>query len=230
MPLGVDHLQFSVPCLEHAGELLRNLGFQQEFGEKDFDGCAPAFFRERGKSMAFFSTEDTRIEVINAAAGDGQGRRHGVYVPVFSPHAEIVEVPSLSARCRGPVSGHLSHVEVHVDNPAASREFWSRLGFQPESGSSGRLAFPRTMVGMGLAIELCERRPTEHPGQFVDDPGCSLIALIDRDATATLRDLEGFGSPWASYPFQINGRRIHIHMLRGPSGELVELIQLAPRR
>lgn len=229
MPLAVDHVQFSVPSLEHASEMLLRLGFQRLFVEVDFDRGEPLFFRERGKTMSFHATEETRIELINGAAGEGARRRHDTYVPVFSPRAEPVEVPELAAVCRGTVSRILGHVEVHVGNIQASREFWRRLGFQPEAGSEDRLAFPRTMIGMGLAIELRERPANGRAGLFVDDPGCSLIALLDRDSTTTIRDLDGIGSLWDSRPFRINGRSMNIHMLRGPSGELVELIQFVSR-
>lgn len=228
MPLGVDHVQFSVPSLDGGADFLRSHGFRQDFAESGFDGEGAPFFRERGKSMTFHSTDTTRIELVNAAQGGQHGVAHDTYVPVFDPDGDLVNVAALAAPCRGAVSTRLLHIEVHVDDLEASLRFWRVLGFR-EEGAGSRMTFPASIAGVGLAIEFRRRRTTRPSGLFVDDPGCSLIALVDRDCEATLEALRGSGSLWASHGFRIKGRPVRVHILSGPGGELVELIHFLPR-
>jgi hypothetical protein len=223
MPLGVDHVQFSVPSVDTAVGCLTACGYRQLFREENFDSGAP-FFHVPGKTMVFLSSSEVRLELINSSAEP----RQDLYVPVFAQGDSPVEVTELGTLCRGRPTATLSHVEVHVADAGASAKFWRAIGFEP-SADPNVLFFPRRVYGMALQIRLIES--TRNQGRFVDDQGCSLIALVDQRPVATLQSVEQVGGRcWGYHDLRINGRALRSHMLRGPSGELVELIHFHPRR
>jgi hypothetical protein len=104
-------------------------------------------------------------------------------------------------------------VTATVSDAAASRAFWTSLGFRGDDV----LEFPAPLPSMRLALALRER-PDAEPAT-VDADGCVLVTLLSTDVEA---DAPG-ADIWTE---TIDGRALRIGMIRGPGGEPVEILQL----
>ncbi|HXA54464.1 MAG TPA: hypothetical protein VNV37_06270 [Solirubrobacteraceae bacterium] len=111
--------------------------------------------------------------------------------------------------------------------PSASSAFWSALGFTDlgENVLETRAGHPAWRLRMTLRPSAGER-----PKTSVDAEGCVLVTLL---TTAIDRELERLArtgllvrctSAWEE---QVGGRTVKVAFVEGPSGELVELLQVA---
>jgi hypothetical protein len=108
-------------------------------------------------------------------------------------------------------------VTATVSDAAASRAFWTGLGFR----DGELLEFPGPLPSMRLALALRER-PDAEPAT-VDADGCVLVTLLSTDVET---DAAG-ADTWTE---TIDGRELRIGMIRGPGGEPVEILQLPKAR
>jgi len=118
-------------------------------------------------------------------------------------------------------------VRLRACEPRASRAFWRALGFASRSENvlEARTMLPAWQLQLAL-------RPSsgERPRTSVDAEGCVLVTLL---TTAIERQLERlaasglllrFTSAWEE---QVGGRTVAVAFVEGPSGELVELLQVS---
>ena len=118
-------------------------------------------------------------------------------------------------------------ISLCARNAAASRAFWQALGFT--SDGENVLQAPAIFPTWQLRLTL---RPSsgERPRTSVDADGCVLVTLLTTALERDLRRLAATGllvrftSAWEEY---IGGRAISVAFLEGPSGELVELLQVS---
>lgn len=119
-------------------------------------------------------------------------------------------------------------VRVVAKEPQASSSFWAALGFSERA--DGMLEAKAVLPDWRLTIELV---PTDQPARktCVDADGCVLVTVLTTSIETDFERLSATGllvesaSPWVE---SIAGRTTTVAMVRGPSGELVELLQ-APR-
>ncbi|MFT5284587.1 MAG: catechol 2,3-dioxygenase-like lactoylglutathione lyase family enzyme [Planctomycetota bacterium] len=238
--IGIDHVQFSVPDLTASTEFLQRLGWELEFCEPNFARTERPYFREIGKSMAYLKQGRAAIELIDASDRAGSAS----WLPVFSGHVpgqqceEVetpfekleVEVQELGTRClcvdAEAEQVQLEQVVLRSADPESSAAFLESLGFRREAiGDVLQLRFPASIIGMGLTVSIIPGDVAS--GDFVDDLGLCLIALISKDLEADLAELRAGGFETTDiFNYQINGRSISNLISRGPSGEMIELIQI----
>jgi len=119
-------------------------------------------------------------------------------------------------------------VRVRATEPHGSRDFWGALGFNVRA--NGILEAGAVLPDWQLSVELV---PTDPPPvkTSVDAEGCVLVTVLTTSIEADFERLSTTGllvesaSPWVE---SIAGRTTTVAMVKGPSGELVELLQ-APR-
>lgn len=126
-------------------------------------------------------------------------------------------------------------VVMETQHLVSSSEFWEKgLGFSTNSeslngGALWRLmAFKAVRPGWSLKLLLVESRNGENRKSYIDDPGWTCISMLVRDIDSTLAHLRSFDLPEYGDPFSmdINKKSFRLCFLRGPSNELVELMEL----
>jgi hypothetical protein len=238
--MAVDHVQFAVRDLTVGVEYLTRHGYRVDFHEPDFNRQARAYYAGMRKGMAYLKRGRSRVELITGSHRQGQAR----YIPIFegldSPHPvpdpeirryRLFWHAELSAICASKAgeAAHLGAVIVRARRPDASAIFWQMLGFTLLSTQDVgyTLAFPGTLLSMPLTVMLVPSASSPCPGSKVDDLGCSLVALITRNLPADRAVLTAHHYVCSEVGrFTINGRALNICMTSGPSGEMVELIEV----
>ena len=239
--IGIDHVQFSVPDLAVGTEFLQGIGWGLEFREPEFATTPRPYFRETGKSMAYLKQGRAAIELIDGSASAGSAS----WTPRFSARLAgradefagnptgdlVVRVPELGTTClcsdESNGSVELNEVILSSAKPEASAGFLESLGFRrEEAGDVLRLAFPASIIGMGLNVTIVQGS-AQSGEDFVDDLGLSLIALISKDLAGDVQALRAEAyETTETFDYTINGRAISNAIVRGPGGELIELIQI----
>lgn len=237
--IGVDHVQFSVPDLAAGTALLEARGWRLAFQEPGFAAGARPYFRGADKSMAYLKRGRAAIELIDGSGTAGPGH----WLPLFQGRLPGearaseerrgtmrvgVEALGGDCLCRGEGDElELGEVVLRSSAPEASAALLESLGFRREDDGDGlRLAFPPSILGMGLTVTVVPG-PTTDSDVFVDDLGPCLVALLAKDLEEERDALRAAGHGTTDvFHYTINGRPISNVVVTGPGGELVELIQI----
>jgi catechol 2,3-dioxygenase-like lactoylglutathione lyase family enzyme len=241
--IGIDHVQFSVPDLTASTTFLEERGWRLKFREPDFATTARPYFRAVGKSMAYLKRERAAIELIDGSERAGPAS----WTPLFSARlpgevGAAVDVPRDAVEVRVPELGgrclcvdvaervvELGEVVLASCDPQGSASFLEWLGFRRDASADRlRLVFPPSIIGMGLAVTIVAGAPIERDHDvYVDDLGLSLVALLAKDLDADVAELRALGRRTTDvFDYRINGRAVSNVIVRGPGGELVELIRI----
>lgn len=129
-------------------------------------------------------------------------------------------------------AGTIGGVVVRAARPAESLAFWTKgLGFAERGPMNGTAAleFPTPVPAWRLPVVLEGDAASGGP-TAVDAEGCVLVTLLTTDLRRDLANLAESGLAAAAtevWEESIGGRGLQLAFVRGPSGELVELVQLA---
>ena len=216
MLLGVAQVVLNVADLDPAAQALAAGGYRRSFIERAIPnhpakGALQARPRERLDMVHFAGPAQTvAVEVTSYDSGPPAGRA-----------AFEVELP--------PPEGASLRVTVLAGDAQGSLAFWrDALGFR-ETGD-GALALRALRPEWSLAVQL---QPAAEGGPTtVDAQGCVLVTFLATELERDLARICDGGLLLRSTPAWeefIDGRALRVAMLEGPSGELIELIQL-PRR
>jgi catechol 2,3-dioxygenase-like lactoylglutathione lyase family enzyme len=123
-------------------------------------------------------------------------------------------------------------VTVAATDPEGSHRFWTEgLGFRTGSDDH-HLSFPAVMPSWRLDVVLDAAGLGERPVTTVDADGCVLVTLLstdtETDAARLARPEHGLRSS-GMWPERVASRDLRVAIIEGPSGELVELVQLPAR-
>jgi hypothetical protein len=236
--IGVDHLQFAVSDVNAGTRYLAGRGFELLFDQTGFDLVARSYYRATPGRMTYLRRGASRVELIEGSAC----QRRTIYIPIFDqfssdrPRSELDldelrmswnDVMSCVCASANGTSPELNAVMVRADQPDHSASFWQSLGFQPTScGEHWQvLAFADNLISMPLRILIVRVSERSSDMDKVDDLGCSSIALLTRNLAADREHLIHMHPPSEIARLRINDRPLSICFVRGPSGELVELIE-----
>ena len=114
------------------------------------------------------------------------------------------------------------------DNLEESATFWRHLGFKPISTGNRviQLDFTAPLRKESCHLYLRKRKPRTHVFAL-DAQGFNCIAFISTDLEKDRRNFEAIGMrPTETKPFRVNGRDLRIFWVRGPCGEIAEIIGL----
>jgi hypothetical protein len=252
MILGVDHLQIAVADAGSAGRLLERAGYCKVFEERDlFDGSGHRrLFGGRGRSIAYYRADwgGLSIELLDCGAGDARGGEAayrpfvGDGVTIEGPGRDdgVAYSPELEIECRvGPVDpgetgtrGILGTVAVSSGDPERSERFWcGGLGFRAVDGverTPRLLCLEQNLFGPRVRLLLEASARMKRGFEFIDDPGCVVLAFLSTDLGGDMARLleHGGREHGEEIGMRINGRAVTAHFARGPCGEQVELIEL----
>jgi hypothetical protein len=144
-----------------------------------------------------------------------------------SPSIETVEYGNPSTGCSGPYQVNGEDILIQSFAIKDSLRFFSE-GF--EFQQTEELLIHRSLI-LGTNIKM-KVIPADKSNQktFLDDDGATCLALMVKDIKLSLSTAKKFGATEISEAFQmeLGGKRFSIAFLRGPGGELVEVVQLLP--
>ncbi len=147
------------------------------------------------------------------------------------PGAEAYEVPRgtcpLWLSSDAPVPSTIVH---HVSDVAAARRFWQEgLGFKvvpdPAAPDTATLEFRSVVPLWRATLRLVPRQGLAGPG-LLDGPGFRCLSMVASHADRAAADLRRAGATASTGPLDlvINGKPLHLEILRGPDGVFVEIL------
>ncbi len=213
MILGVDHVALSCDDLRRAAQNLEREGFRLKFVEERLPNA------EAKKPFLREYRPDHGLAYC-------QGRA-GVAVELTRHGRPLTNGPGFyRVRFDGPSVRDLG---VPCRDLPASISFWTEgLGFRKESEGPGeaRLRMPAPLPAWQLDVRL-EAAAAPPATPFLDDDGAACLALLSNRLEEDMsRALQCGGRSGARFAARVNGQDLRIGLLRGPSDELVELIEI----
>ena len=216
--LGVAQVVVNVPDIAAAADRLEAAGYQRTF--------AAAIPNHPAKRELQASRRE-RLDMVHLAAPSGGMALELTSYSDGEPQGAAAFELHLPER-----AGGRTRVVAPVADRELSERFWcGQLGFTKASADGTNLTSPARRAEWALDVTLAEpsgpRRRTA-----VDADGCVLVTVltsdIDGDAARLAQDVmtSRMAPPWDE---EVDGRSLRVAMVEGPSGELIELLQL-PRR
>jgi hypothetical protein len=219
MIMGVDHLVSTQADMAEGQNFLEGRGFTARFVERDIQNppakrCFMKYPTER-HSMVFMTKEDTvSIELLEHERAYQNGGRG--YSIVWN-------------------DSQIESVEFQVANLSQSLSFWTR-GLKahlidkvtgPGSVKSARIGYRAPIRTLQLELLLSEA-PQGANSVFCDSIGVPTIALLSNRIVEDRDEAISAGAREAGDVFEImiSNRLLKACFLRGPSGEIIEMIQL----
>lgn len=201
------------------------------------------FSRHEDHEFVLLRHEDPSpsVELISYGATSGHP---GHYMPVFGQTAWQQVALQVKTPVDGPAwpelpdvgyFGDIDHsllaTAIHVDDLADSRRFWcDGAGFrlQAQSDDALLLSFPALMSGWKLDIALVAGGNRGERSGMLDDAGWNCLSLLVDDLEGAAQRLcqNGGKDQTDVIRVAVGGRQLDILFLRGPSGEIVELLDL----
>jgi len=135
----------------------------------------------------------------------------------------------------GNVLAFLATIRIVKDLSESTKFFGDGLGIKPKSASnSGPRPWVRFDIGSQIqrwrsSILLCEKREeSETARQLLDDAGYPCLALLSTDLASDVARLKANGARTDTVDFElvIDGKAFLFSIIIGPSGEIIELMQL----
>lgn len=199
------------------------------------------FYREHNFLLLRHEKKSPRVELINYEA---TSNRLGHYMPFFghmdwtnlSPvaysKAAVRIWPALGLDYCGTINFPLSAVTICVRNLAESLRFWcDGVGFivEHQLDEALILAFCTPVTSWKIKIILIEEEENcDARIGMLDDQGWNCLSLIVNDLQGTAAHLCRYGgsSPSEIMCVDVGGKQLNILFLRGPAGEIVELLEV----
>jgi hypothetical protein len=253
MIVQIDHVQLSSTAFEFHSRLLRRLGYQTLFTENGVRNLRikrdlVRAFRETQDLSLLASEGNLGIELVNnGSVGPDEGlfipvlvnvppdlilktekARQG-RVPVSLVMLKGLEVPVYISVAGGSTGFAFNQLVLRAEDVERSARFWRSLGFvaSPDAGWGTTLQFSSLTRGHLFRMHLRRgHRLAARPR--LDDKGFVCLAFVVTSAENEAMRLgrEGFETT-AAESITLNARKMNILFVRGPDGEIVELIEVA---
>lgn len=219
MILGVDHVAFSCENIESCCSELEKKGFRTEFMQQNLPNH-PA-------KKNFLKNYCPRHAIGYCRGSSG-------------PAIELISHGSLSQEEETPVyqpvldKNGVRELVLNAVHYEKTTDFWQKtLNFRKESeeintqNRQARLKFISPVPRWNLELIVTETRRVLAKA-FLDDAGFTCVALLTNALGTDSEKIKRGGAVELSEEFemQVHGKTLRIALFRGPSQELVELIQI----
>lgn len=253
MIVKIDHIAFATDDIDRDIALLSDHGYSVRFVEKglhDLDNKRTYMERFDGQlDMALLChPHNVDIEVLD----HGHVAEAPSYVlPILEPGefqdlgdtiategTRFTRVYDANLRAELFICGNASAGSIgstlvaETDNLKTSAAFWERFGFRRTNNGDDviRLEYPALLSG-GICQMLLRRTDRCKSRFLLDGRGFNCIAFFSSNVRKDHFGFEEKGlGPTAINPLRIDGKDLDIFWVRGPYGELVEVIGLAKQR
>lgn len=217
MILGVEHIALSCVNIETGVAGLSARGFAPAFVERDIPN-AP-------EKRPLLHAYAARHDIASCRARTGIAIELTNHGPVNAPAPPSYEVTF--------GDDGIAAVALTSGDVRATKRFWrDGLRFTVAAGDAADRAQAILAIRPPVAAWAFELRVAPGPERalpMLDDEGFPCVALITNRLDADLAQAISAGGHSAAGPFiaHVNGNELHVALLRGPGGELVELIAFA---
>lgn len=147
------------------------------------------------------------------------------------PHHDSINATTGQRLATNSTSPGIRVIGVQVLDLDQSVRFWSDAfrfrivtnGVTRDGTRWARLTFRAIRPNWSVELVMAESRSLVPLIPMLDDVGATCLALLSTDVGADLS--RAHGSHASAFELDIAGKRLTIALLRGPSGEIIELIQ-----
>lgn len=217
MILGVAQVVFNVSDLDRSSRELEAKGYRTAFAESELPSH-PA-------KSAFRRASNGDLEMVHLASPNG-----GLAIE-FTHYPDSASAGATAYRT--PVQEFLDggRLAVSASAPEASTRFWCEgAGFREEVTGGRSLTFAAALPAWRLTLDLTPAAARPEP-TTVDAHGCVLVTLLSTNASEDRGRLAELSTGRVSdlWEERVGGRDIRVAIVEGPSGELLELLELGGR-
>ena len=211
----MDHVAITTTDIEKDSKELERLGFKHrftEYGLKNAKEKAPLLrhWADRHDISVFDGIEGIALELTMH-----HRKADYLYNKGFVPVSD---------------DGSIVGVVRAVDSIEKSRTFYAALGLRPED-KNGFLH-----LHVDSPVEKLKSRiivgkttdPRDSEPMYLDDAGFPCVAFISTDLEADAKKLHGEETQYITddFKFKVNNKKMKICFVIGPSGEIIELIEM----
>ncbi len=229
--LGVSHLVGGTADIARSRNLITSLGFSIDFEQlaQPVTNAKRRFTRNEHdlQDMVYFKgISGPGVEILAHRGAPPRCPARMPYLPHFGARgSEVASINELELPYRqSDKSAQLREISVCTSTLDSSRDFWLSLGFQ--SVSADRLQLMSIVPRWSLSLALIR---SESEKVYLDDIGWNCLSLLVRglenfvETLSNSRLLRELGTP---FRYTVDTKELSVVFLRGPSDELVELIEI----
>jgi len=249
MILKIDHIAFCSARFEADVQRFESVGYTVQFKEKglrDLENKRP-FMREFSGELdmaLLLRAGSIGIELLNhghtieepsyvlpVLEGQATAREPGGDTFSFngSSFAQVSNGPeNFFVDENGANDFRCDKVVVEAEDIPTAARFWGRLGFKPLAVEerAASLEF-RSFLGGGTVRMFLRKSAGTAPRCWLDGYGFNCLAFFSSDAAKDRKHFTEFGmNPTEPNSFRVNGKDLRIYWVRGPAGEVAEVIGL----
>lgn len=141
---------------------------------------------------------------------------------------QLAEFGLILDQGKGALSGNL-RVGIACVAVPESAVFWEKaMGFSVQSCEMDQAELSFRALSPSWSIDLILEKNERLAGPtFLDDLGCTCLSFLVRDVPHALEMCAGHGALAVGepFPFKVGGKVLDVALVRGPGGELIELLQ-----
>jgi hypothetical protein len=240
MIIQIDHIAFAAPDYERTSQILKNLGYQNKFDAKNIDNpkikklLMKKFPRKHNLSL-FVKKGSINIECLNHFNSGGTG----YILPIFENSinignssvlelAKIIKKPipvCTTKQNNNIIDMSFNKFTINTENIDESVSFWANFGFRRKGLYNGSVVLEFASLFDNCAYKILLRKRTNNERHFLDDIGFNCIAFVSSSCKKELFFFKKKGIMVTEIEnLIINKKRINLFFVKGPGGELVEVV------
>jgi len=237
MILGVSHIVLTSTNLDRDRTVLETIGWKTEFDQRGLSThpgkrCVMSTKSDEQGLVFMRPPQGLPVELIHYSdeLEDGSASPLQITLP-RTPHCD--HVTSLTCNLEFSATASVPSTITHfVADMRAARRFWEcGVGFtpaptQPAGDGIFALTFASAVPAWRAHLRLVE---TASPSQYavIDGPGFRCLSVVSSDLTRDHDTVIAAGGVAATghMELDVNGKRLELEIIAGPSGVLLELLR-----
>jgi hypothetical protein len=245
MIIQIDHIALATPDFKKTSKTLFNLGYRNKFDERNIDNpkikkALMKWFPKNHDLSLFVKKGDIGIELINHF-GSGES---GYISPIFENLTSKEEVDLLHStktmetvvpvyvKKDSKVLGfNFNKFITKTDDIDKSVSFWANFGFKRKGLYKGSVVLEFTSLYDSSVYDIFLQKQVCNEKHFLDDLGFNCIAFVSSSCEKELSFFKNKGIMITEIErFNLGKKELNIFFVKGPAGELVEIIDFVNKK